>query len=67
MDRIGLNNFGTKENKLRKIKDKIVEDKVNLYTNIYLIKLIPLPQLQFYTINYSWKIYIIKHTKIMFF
>ena len=59
--------FKLRKIKFGKIKDKIVEDKVNLDTNIYLIKLIPLPQLQFYTINYSWKIYIIKHTKIMFF
>ena len=37
MDRIDLINFGTKENKLRKVKDKIQKTEFHLYTNIYLI------------------------------
>ena len=37
LDRIDLINFETKENQLRKIKDKIRKTKFHLYTNIYLI------------------------------
>ena len=37
MDRNDLINFETKENELRKIKDKIRKTEFHLYTNIYLI------------------------------